>query len=132
MIIIQIGKHWVDSTFWDIGRNMYLDVTYGYQIGFISFCIIPFRFVSVNFVSIYFVWHRFRFVSVYLFRFGEFRFVSVYFVSRFVSQFTGTRKLRPNTCCVRYPKKLNQLNVSQFVWWSYLRIEKVSFKRRKR
>ena len=50
------------------------------KIGFISFCIMPFRFVSVNFVS--FRWISFRLVS--------FRFVSVYFVSRFVSQFTGT------------------------------------------
>jgi hypothetical protein len=48
--------------------------------------IIPFRFVSVNFVS-----HRFRFASVnfvsfwwILFRLVWFRFISVYFVSRFV------------------------------------------------
>ena len=60
------------------------------NIGFISFWIIPirfvsfrFRFVSVNFVSIYFVSFRFRFVSV--------NFVSIYFVSfrfDFVSHFT--------------------------------------------
>ena len=41
------------------------------KIGFISFCIIPFRFVSVNFV-----WHRF---------FGKFRFVSLRYISFRVS-----------------------------------------------
>jgi hypothetical protein len=56
------------------------------KIGFISFCIIPFRFVSVNFFS-----HRFRFVSVNFVSFRWisfglvwFSFISVYFVSRFV------------------------------------------------
>ena len=53
------------------------------KIGFISFCIIPFRFVSVNCVSIYFVSHRFRFVSV---NFVSFRWISFCLVSfRFVS-----------------------------------------------
>jgi hypothetical protein len=44
--------------------------------------------LSFRFVSIYFVSHRFRFVSV---NFVSFGLVSVYFVSRFVSHFTGTR-----------------------------------------
>jgi hypothetical protein len=55
------------------------------KIGFISFWIIPFRFVSIYFVSF-----RFRFISIY---FVSFRFVSIYFVSfrfDFVSHFTGT------------------------------------------
>ena len=66
------------------------------KIGFISFCIIPFRFVSVNFVSIYFASHRFRFVSVNFvsFRWSSFRLVWFRFVSVYiVSQFTGTRLL---------------------------------------
>jgi hypothetical protein len=55
------------------------------KIGFISFCIIPICFVQFRF-------DLFRFASI-SFRFGKFRFVSVnfVFVSRFVSQFTGTR-----------------------------------------
>jgi hypothetical protein len=49
------------------------------KIGFISFCIISFRFVSIYFVS-----HRFRFVSVNFvsFRFGIFRFAFRFAVYR--------------------------------------------------
>ena len=54
------------------------------KIGFISFCIIPFRF------------DLFRFASI-SFRFGKFRFASVNFVPfDFVSHFTGTQTVQPN------------------------------------
>ena len=54
------------------------------KIGFISFCIIPFRFGEFRF-------DLFRFASI------SFRFVSVNFVPfDFVSHFTGTQTVQPN------------------------------------
>ena len=59
------------------------------KIGFISFCIIPFRFGQFRFDLFRFASNSFRFVSVNFvpFRFGIFR---------FVSHFTGTQTVQPN------------------------------------
>jgi hypothetical protein len=62
--------------------------TYRPVFVYISFCFVPFRFVSVHFATFHFV--SFRFVLV---NFVTFRSVSVYFVSRFISHFTGTHFL---------------------------------------
>ena len=66
------------------------------KIGFISFCIIPFRFGQFHF-------DLFRFASI-SFRFGKFRFVSVNFVSfGFISFRFGIFRFAFRFAFHRYP-----------------------------